>query len=150
MVQCFTCDVNEGHIPTAGGVIYEDRSWLAEHGVDRLVRGYVVLKPRRHVHEFADLEPDEAVSLGPAMQTVLRAMRLALKTERIYVCSFAETVQHLHFHLIPRYAHMPRLGPTMIPDLFAAHWGCSQEEAEGAAHEIRAAILYRPTGTPAR
>ncbi len=108
--------------------------------MDRLVRGYVVMKPLRHVHELADLEPDEAASLGSALQTLLQAMRAALATERIYVCSFAETVHHLHFHLIPRYAQMPDLGPTMIPDLFAERWGCSQQEAETAARLIRDAL----------
>ena len=144
MTPCFTCDVKQGHRPAPGGVIFQDRHWRAEHGVDRLVRGYVVMKPLRHVHELADLEPDEAASLGSALQTLLQAMRAALATERIYVCSFAETVHHLHFHLIPRYAQMPDLGPTMIPDLFAERWGCSQQEAETAARLIRDALSNDP------
>ncbi|MDQ3689187.1 MAG: hypothetical protein M3406_03970 [Chloroflexota bacterium] len=43
-------------------------------------------------------------------------MRRAMATERIYVCSFAETVHHLHFHLLPRYADMPGLGSNLIPE----------------------------------
>jgi len=108
--------------------------------VDRLVRGYVVLKPKRHVHELADLWPEEAVSLGQVAQILVRAMRSTLGAERIYICSFAETVHHLHFHLIPRYADMPALGPKLVPDLFAERWGCSVAEAEIAAERIRSAI----------
>jgi diadenosine tetraphosphate (Ap4A) HIT family hydrolase len=140
MADCFTCDVNAGRIAAPGGTIYQDEHWLADHGVDLLVRGYVVLKPKRHVHEIADLLGEEATSLGNALQTVLLAMRAALKTERIYVCSFAETVHHLHFHLLPRYADMPALGPNLMPDLFAQRWGCSPAEAEIAADRIRSAI----------
>jgi diadenosine tetraphosphate (Ap4A) HIT family hydrolase len=135
--------VNAGLIPAPGGVIYEDELWRAEHGVDRLVRGYVVLKPKRHVHELADLTPPEAATLGAVAQTLLRAMRTALQTERIYVCSFAETVHHLHFHMLPRYASMPALGPMLIKDVFDGRWACSQQEAEEAADHIRS-VLARP------
>lgn len=54
--DCFTCAVNSGREQPPGGVIYEDDLWIADHGVSRLVAGYVVLKPKRHVHELADLE----------------------------------------------------------------------------------------------
>jgi histidine triad (HIT) family protein len=137
---CFACDVNAGRVAAPGGVIYQDTHWIADHGVDCLVRGYVVLKSRRHVHEIADLSTDEAATLGIALGTMLRAMRTALAAERIYVCSFAETVHHLHLHLLPRYADMPALGPDLVADLFGKRWACSVAEAESAAEAIRLAI----------
>ena len=140
MIDCFTCDVNAGRVAAPGGIIFESDLWRAEHGVDRLVRGYTVLKPVRHVHELADLDPDESQSLGPILQTLLHAMRRALTPERIYVSSFAETVRHLHFHLIPRYRDMPALGPGLMSDLFAERWGCTETEAEDAAGRIRASL----------
>ncbi len=115
MADCFTCEVNAGRISAPGGTIYQDEHWLADHGVDRLVRGYVVLKPKRHVHEMADLLPEEAMTFGHAAQTLLSAMRSALGTERIYVCSFAETVHHLHFHLLPRYPESRLLAQILSP-----------------------------------
>jgi histidine triad (HIT) family protein len=140
MAECFTCEVNAGRQLAPGGTIYEDEHWLADHGVTRLIRGYVVLKPKRHVHELADLLPSEAGTLGIAAQRLLAAMRTALGTERIYVCSFAETVLHLHFHLLPRYADMPGLGPDLVPALFSEQWACSVEEAEEAAARVRSAL----------
>jgi diadenosine tetraphosphate (Ap4A) HIT family hydrolase len=139
--ECFACDVNAGRRLAPGGTVYEDALWIADHGVSRLVRGYLVLKPKRHVHELADLEADEAATLGEALRTVLMAMRKALSTERIYVCSFAETVHHLHFHLLPRYADMPGLGPNLIDPLFdEQRWVCTEAEAEAAAQQIRTAM----------
>jgi diadenosine tetraphosphate (Ap4A) HIT family hydrolase len=91
MPECFTCRVNAGKEAVPGGTIYEDEWWVGDHGVTRLVRGYVVLKRKRHVHELADLLPVEAETLGVAAQKLLAAMRGALGTERIYICSFAET-----------------------------------------------------------
>ena len=140
MTDCFACDVNAGRVLPPGGTISEDEYWVADHGITRLVRGCVVLKPKRHVHELADLSPGEASSLGVAAQTLLSAMRTALQTERIYVCSFAETVRHLHFHLLPRYRDMPGLGPDLVPALFSEHWACSVAEAEAAAARIRSAL----------
>jgi diadenosine tetraphosphate (Ap4A) HIT family hydrolase len=139
-MNCLTCEANAGRIRPAGGVILATDFWQAEHGIDRLVRGYVVLKTRRHIHETADLAPDEATSLGPTLQMLLRSMRTALAPERVYVCSFAETVHHLHFHLIPRYADMPALGPSLMADLFAGRWGCTEAEAGAASDGIRAAL----------
>jgi diadenosine tetraphosphate (Ap4A) HIT family hydrolase len=140
VAECFACDVNAGRVPAPGGPIYRDELWLADHGIDRFVRGYVVLKPLRHVHELADLLPDEAATLGHVMRRIHAAMRSALEPERIYVCSFAETVHHLHFHLLPRYGDMPGLGPDLVSDLFAGRWSCSLGEAEDAADRIRAAL----------
>jgi len=144
MTECFTCEVNAGRQRAPGGAIYEDAHWLADHGVSRLVRGYVVLKPKRHVHELADLSPDEAATLGIAAQRLLGAMRTALGTERIYVCSFGETVHHLHFHLLPRYPDMPGLGPDLVPALFSEKWICSVAEAEEAAERVRSALQSLP------
>jgi diadenosine tetraphosphate (Ap4A) HIT family hydrolase len=136
---CIACDVHRGATRPPGGTVYEDDLWVADHGLTRLVRGYLVLKPRRHVHEFADLTDEEALAFGFAARTVLAAMRSALGPERIYICSFAETVHHLHFHLLPRYADMPGLGPDLMQALFSEKWQCTIAEAEDAAAQIRAA-----------
>jgi diadenosine tetraphosphate (Ap4A) HIT family hydrolase len=138
--ECFGCAVNAGVVKPAGGTIYEDDCWIADHGIDRLVCGYVVLKTKRHVHELADLTSEEAATLGGAAKRLLAAMRAALGTERIYICSFAETVHYLHFHLLPRYPEMPGLSDRMVPDLFAGKWSCSAAEAENASTAIRAAL----------
>jgi diadenosine tetraphosphate (Ap4A) HIT family hydrolase len=140
MADCLGCDVNAGRISPPGGTIFEDDHWVADHGIDLLLRGYVVLKPRRHVHEMADLLPEEAATFGPAAQRLLSAMRAALETERIYICSFAETVHHLHFHLLPRYPDMPALGPELVADLFNHRWACTLADAEIAADRIRWAL----------
>jgi diadenosine tetraphosphate (Ap4A) HIT family hydrolase len=138
--ECFACAVNAGRERAPGGTVYEDDHWLADHGVTRLVRGYLVLKPKRHVHEMADLLPAEAAALGSVLLRLLAAMRTALGPERIYICSFAETVHHLHFHLLPRYSTMPALGPDLMPDLFSGRWACSETEAEDAAARVRLAL----------
>jgi diadenosine tetraphosphate (Ap4A) HIT family hydrolase len=140
MALCLACDVNEGRLVPPGGTIFEDDRWRADHELGRLVRGYVILKPLRHVHELADLTGDESATLGPTLRRLHEAMRTALRTERVYVCSFAETVHHLHFHMIPRYAGMPPLGPDLMPEIFAGRWSCDEAAAVQAADDVRTAL----------
>lgn len=140
-MECFTCEVNNGQRSTPGETSYRDGLWVADHGIPALVRGYLVLKPERHVLELADLAPEEALRLGTAAQRVTAAMRAALHPERVYVCSFVETVPHLHFHLLPRYHDMPPLGPALVGDLFSERWAVSEREAEQAAVLIRDALV---------
>ncbi|HEY5519517.1 MAG TPA: HIT family protein [Candidatus Limnocylindrales bacterium] len=140
MDACLACDVNEGRIEPPGGPIYIDELWQADHELTPLARGYVILKPRRHVHEIADLSESEAAALGPTLSRLHSAMRAALGTERIYTCSFAETVLHLHFHIVPRYQWMPGLGPDLLPRLFGGEWRCTEAEAADAADQIRSRI----------
>lgn len=140
MEECFACRVNEGSIPTPGGNIYSDGHWVADHGVPPRLLGYVVLKPRRHILGVAELNPDEALAFGVAAQKVMSAVQKVLHPDRIYMCAFAEAVPHLHFHLIPRYAHMPPLGPKLLDPFFADEWLVSDAEAERAATQIREAV----------
>lgn len=120
-IQCLACDIVAGRQAAPGGVIHEDDHWMLDHAVDPLIRGCLILKSKRHVDELADLEPDEAATLGPMMRTALAAMRRAFDPERIYVCSFGEMLHHLHIHLLPRYRSLKiagrRSGPSAGMDL---------------------------------
>ncbi len=138
---CLACEVNRGRISPPGGPVHVDDLWQADHELTPLLSGYVILKPRRHVHQLADLTDAEASALGPLLRRLLGAMQAVLAPERIYVASFAETVHHLHFHLVPRYSDMPGLGPDLLPDIFAGRWSCGRQEAVDAAARIRHALV---------
>jgi diadenosine tetraphosphate (Ap4A) HIT family hydrolase len=140
MDECFACEVNDGRRVPPGGTIYQDEHWQADHGTPPLVNGHIVLKPKRHVEDLADLMPDEAATLGIAAQRLQAAMRIALEPERVYMCSFGEAVRHLHFHLLPRYAQMPARGPNLVEELFSGRWRCTDEQAEEAADRVRSAL----------
>ncbi len=104
------------------------------------MRGFVVLQPRRHVDSLADLNPLEAAALGVVAQRRLAAMRTTLGPERIYICSLGESLRHLHFHLVPRYADMPPSGAQLLDAVFAQRWLVAEDEAAEAARQIRATL----------
>jgi len=125
--ECLACDVNAGRIEPPGGAILLDELWQADHELTSLVRGYVILKPRRHVHHFADLTDGEAASFGPVLRRLLGAMTTVLAPERIYPASFAETVHHLH----------------LPPDSTLRGYACAR--ARLVAGCVRWALAMRPT-----
>jgi diadenosine tetraphosphate (Ap4A) HIT family hydrolase len=108
MSNCYTCGVLAGRHSAPGGTIYEDACWEVGHISDPvLLPGYLIIKLRRHCEHLADLTPEEAATLGPVVQRTCLALARILNPAKIYVCSFGEGVQHIHFHVIPSMAGMP-------------------------------------------
>src|SRR5437879_12928095 len=104
-VGCMACDANAGRLTAPGGVIYDDGLWRVEHALTpALLRGWLIVKPRRHVEHLAELPLDEASALGPLIQRVCGPLQRALAAERVCVCSLGELVNHVHVHVLPRYA----------------------------------------------
>lgn len=138
---CLACDATQGRLQPPGGAILEDEDWLLEHSLSPvLLRGWLILKPRRHVEHIADLTPGECAKLGGLLARASAAMKAALGAERVYVCSFGESVNHVHFYLVPRYAGMPMNGVAVINSMFSASspWATTDEEAAAAASKVRA------------
>ncbi len=140
MSTCLACDVNSLRIVPPGGTILATDTWVADHCIPPMVRGYVILKPRRHVTALADLSPAEAVDFGVVAQRLTTAMRAVLAPERIYTFAFGESLEHLHVHLLPRHPGMPPTGGALIERVFAHDWSVDESEAAETARRIREAL----------
>jgi diadenosine tetraphosphate (Ap4A) HIT family hydrolase len=126
---CLSCDLLAGRRSAPGGTIWEDDYWQLESVVSPVVwHGFLILKLKRHCEHLAELTPDESAALGPAVRTACGALAAVLAPAKVYVASFGDGVQHLHwvlFHLDLR-AGLARIGfrRWIVPD---------QEVAELAA-----------------
>jgi diadenosine tetraphosphate (Ap4A) HIT family hydrolase len=141
-VSCLACDVLEGRIQPPGGVIYEDEHWVVDHSISPVaLRGWLILKPRRHVENFGELTDEEATRFGPISRTAAAAVQRALGPDRVYVCSFGEEWRHVHVHIVPRYPGMEPLSWELLGEMWSgsSKWACCDEEAEEAAGAIRRA-----------
>jgi len=130
-------------------VIFADEHWVLEHSLSPiLLRGWLILKPRRHVEHIAELTATETATLGDLLARASAAMKAALNAQRVYVCSFGESVDHVHFYLVPRYPTMPQDGVDVINMMFSATspWACDDEEAAVAAEQVRTK-MFEPTAT---
>jgi diadenosine tetraphosphate (Ap4A) HIT family hydrolase len=136
--------VTARRIAPPGGTIHEEGGWLLEHAISPVpLKGWLILKPKRHVEHLGALNPDEAQALGPLIEKVSRAMVNALGPERVYVCSFGEVVKHVHFYFVPRYANMPPSGPSILVQMGSEDnpWACDDETAADAASRVRSELL---------
>lgn len=108
---CGTCRANRGELRAPGGVVYRDLLWRVEHKLEPLqIAGWLVAKPLRHVTAFAGLSDEEASSFGPLMRAVMSALTNVLSPAKVYLLLLAEQegFEHIHFHLIPRAADLPK------------------------------------------
>ena len=77
----------EGRVEAPGGTIFDDGSWHVDHAIEPpFARGWLIVKPHRHVESIADLSADECVVLGPLLRRLAGALERALGAERVYVC----------------------------------------------------------------
>ena len=100
-----------GDLPAAK--VFEDAHVLAFMDVFPQSRGHtLVVSKRSRARNLLDVEADILSHVILDVQRVAKAMRAALKPDGIVMTQFngaaaGQTVFHLHFHLIPRYAGLP-------------------------------------------
>lgn len=112
-----------------GELLWEDGSCRVVRVTDASGRAFpgscrVILK--RHAAEMSDLDESEARHLMDVVLATERALRKALRPDKINLASLGNVVPHLHWHVLPRWrddSHFP-----------APIWAAAQREA--APHDI--------------
>jgi histidine triad (HIT) family protein len=100
-----------GEIPAAK--VFEDAHVLAFMDVFPQSRGHtLVVSKKSKARNLLDVEPEVLAHVIGDVQRVAKAIKAALKPDGIVLTQFngaaaGQTVFHLHFHLIPRYADTP-------------------------------------------
>lgn len=115
---CYVCDreAEFDRLPPRERIAYDDH-WRVAHAFGSALLGWLVLVPRRHVMELADLTDEEAESLGVWQVRLARALAAELGTPKTYLAEFGEAPGfHLHFHVVPR---RPEFDPSLVgPKVF--------------------------------
>jgi diadenosine tetraphosphate (Ap4A) HIT family hydrolase len=140
LTDCLPCDVLTGRIRAPGGVIFEDRHWVVDHSISPVrLKGWLIVKPKRHVESFGELTDEEAAASGPLARTCAAAVEAALGPERVYVCSFGEEWRHVHVHVVPRHPDMGAFSWEVLAAMWSGDspWACSDDEAQAAAEAVR-------------
>jgi histidine triad (HIT) family protein len=82
-------------------IVAEDEQFIAFLDIMPLVKGHVLVVPKREVSYIFDLEPIELSSLHLFAQQVAKAMDKTLTCTRIGMAVIGLEVPHVHIHLVP-------------------------------------------------
>lgn len=141
---CLSCDVRDGKVKTPGGILFENDLITITHSIPPAQsKGFLIVQPKRHVEHIADLSEDEMLELGKGIRAAANAIKKILNPEKIYTCSFGETVKHVHFYVIPRTKEMPARGITTLQEILdKGKWRPSEEEAEETALKLKENLSF--------
>jgi len=102
--DCIFCKIIEGEIP--GNIVYEDENTVAFLDANPVSKGHTLVVPKEHVESI--FEADGMDHMWDAMVKVANGIREAFDVEAMNVSQnngelAGQEVDHLHFHLTPRY-----------------------------------------------
>jgi diadenosine tetraphosphate (Ap4A) HIT family hydrolase len=107
--DCPFCALFNGGSREGALTLYDDDLLRAAHYADDETPsylGYLVFGPKRHV-TIADLTDSEAEATGLLAVRLSRALKETVHAEKVYVYTFGEAFDHLHFFVVARYPGAP-------------------------------------------
>lgn len=108
-----------GEIPSVK--VWEDDAVLAFMDVFPQSEGHVLIIPKTsRARNLLEVEPETLARLAAATQRTARAVEKALRPDGFQIMQFngtagGQTVFHLHFHVIPRWADRRLKGHAQAP-----------------------------------
>jgi histidine triad (HIT) family protein len=104
--DCIFCKLANGEIPTRS--IYEDEDFNVILDMNPATKGHALILPKQHADNLYDLPDDVAAKILPLAKKLATKLTETLKADGFNLvqnnkeCA-GQTVNHFHFHLIPRY-----------------------------------------------
>lgn len=104
---CLFCKIIRGEIPSYK--VYEDEVAYAFLDINPFGRGHTLVVPKVHAQDLLHLPAEVLARMMPSVQRVAALLKERLHCEGLALLQLTgeaagQTVFHLHFHLIPRYA----------------------------------------------
>ena len=106
-MSCIFCKIIEGQIPCFK--VHEDENTLAFMDINPVAPGHALIIPKFHTPNIYEAPADRLAPVMATVSRVARAVRNVLEPEGINILQAngrgaAQSVFHIHFHVIPRYA----------------------------------------------
>ena len=104
--MCVFCEIIKGNIPSAK--VYEDDEVLAILDISQTTRGHTLVLPRKHYANLLEIPDEELSAMIVKVKAIAAKEVKALSAKGFNLLvntgeAAGQSVQHLHFHIIPRY-----------------------------------------------
>jgi histidine triad (HIT) family protein len=108
--DCIFCKIVHGEVPSA--VVLESEHAVAFLDVNPVNKGHVLIVPRDHYGQLADVPDDVAAHAGALLPRLARAVHAATGSDGTNFVvnrgrAAGQTVDHCHWHIIPRFFNDP-------------------------------------------
>ena len=119
MTDCLFCKIIDGEIPAQ--IVHEDAKTVAFMDIAPATRGHCLVVPREHTEDLLTADPDDVAATIIVAQELARRAYEDLGAEGVNILQSSgaaawQSVFHLHFHVIPRYAGDPLILPWKHSD----------------------------------
>jgi histidine triad (HIT) family protein len=107
VLDCIFCRIIVGEAEAS--VVYADERMITFMDLQPIVAGHMLVVPRPHASELADLDPEDGAHLfrvGQRAAAAIRASSLRCEGVNLFVAdgeAAGQDVFHVHLHVIPRY-----------------------------------------------
>ncbi|MDH4225236.1 MAG: HIT family protein [Deltaproteobacteria bacterium] len=104
-MDCIFCRIIAGEIPAQR--VFEDEHTLAFMDINPVSEGHLLVIPKTHVARLFDADPQLLTHTIHTVQRMAKALQTALGVRNLNLLqnngkAAFQSVDHLHFHLIPR------------------------------------------------
>lgn len=82
-----------GELPMSKVILFKEQSH----------RGRIIVACRKHVDDITDLSKEERIAFMEDVNKVAEAMHELFHPDKINFGAYGDTMNHLHFHLVPKY-----------------------------------------------
>lgn len=116
--MCVFCDIIDGKIPSYK--VYEDDDVLAILDISQVTYGHTIVMPKKHVKNILEAEEETVQKCTAVIHKLARQIVSNTGAEGCNILNncnevAGQTVDHLHFHIIPRYSEKDAVEFTFHP-----------------------------------
>ena len=104
--MCIFCSIINGDIPSYK--VYEDDRFLAFLDISQAEYGHTLVVPKKHFDTFLDMDDETSKDLIILVKDLANKVKRATGASGINILNnngkaAGQSVNHVHFHIIPRY-----------------------------------------------
>ncbi|MEG0657484.1 HIT family protein [Anaerorhabdus sp.] len=104
--MCIFCKIINGELPCSK--VYEDEHVIAILDIAQVTYGHTLVIPKKHCNDILDADEETMIHIAKVLPMLSNKIVKNCKAEGSHIISnqgaiSGQTVDHLHFHIIPRY-----------------------------------------------